>query len=357
MVDELASVVDSPSGRTESVLSSINGELLSYFTPHPLQELLDRSRVHRELPTFSRNVSLGLSLALARVASKRGLAGEVDKAQAARLCAAITGQRQFCRLEDILALGGEISPKAKELREEIVFAGARVASRSRRIFAPYGALPELMRQLEAVACLSTPESDPAALVAIAGFYCTAMHPFMDGNGRWTRVVAASIGAKAGAPLLASINVVMQNVCKKELADWIWPQVEAMGMRNYLGMSLQFERELISGFRQSGVLEFMEPLVQQSLAACRARGDCEKIITRLLVHLEIPRDEIRELLGSSNRSTNGWIERIERASQGLLVFENDRLRATELALRIDEAIVVAKLHALQTGDSGVESITQ
>ena len=265
---------DQPSGRTDSLKSTIDGRLLTYFTPDSLTELLDRYRATTiaNVPTLGADPT-ALALALARPASARSADGEVDTRQAERFCAAICQKKNWKTPDEFSDLAAEISPHlTARARNEIVFSGGPTATRSEHIYAPFSAIPPLMQSLSDGLSNHLSGVDATLRAAIVGFFCVHVHPFMDGNGRWSRLVAFSTSIEDGIGMArAMCNVSFQNLLKRELGEIIWPDSRRQGLRKYLEASLMFEQEFSHGYVGSKLERSINALHELSQRAASRTG--------------------------------------------------------------------------------------
>lgn len=224
--------IDRPAGRFEGSVSGITGQPLRYFIPDPLPELLRRCGGFKHRRKAGQN-DIPTALLLARAAARRGIAGRVDESQARRFCELIIGARNCSSVDTMKRLGAEIRSRNDGFREEIAYAGGNVASAAKIIFAPHGCIPELFYSLSEGFDGITVDDDPGLVAAITGFFCVRMHPFLDGNGRWSRLIAATAGMRAGSITPAMSSVVFQNCAKQDLVDAVWEEACNSGLREYL----------------------------------------------------------------------------------------------------------------------------
>lgn len=232
-MDTYSNDVDCPPGRTDAMASAITGGMLRYFTPDPLPTLLKSCRRGAKTSTVAAQVVPDIALALAGPASKRR--GRIDGNLAGLHIDVALGRLQLDSAERMIALGQRIGPRSKALRCEMVYADAPIPSLARQIYAHHERLPELMASLyDAFDSPEMAESlDAVTLTAVTGFFCVQAHPFVDGNGRWSRLIAAAFGAKAGYPTEAMLCALFLNSCEDVLSEHIWPSSRSYGLRDYL----------------------------------------------------------------------------------------------------------------------------
>lgn len=305
-----------PMGRHDSVPSAITGAPLTYFTPSPLGELLERHAP----PPNARSFGFGASAAdhcliLLRSASLSG-GRVVDVEQARRLGGSWLQPPAFASLGSLVALARSISPRVAGLREEISFVGGATASQAKHIFAPASALPGLTAELVQTLSAETSGYDGAALAALVGFWAVHAHPFADGNGRWSRTLALSAGARsdARAAMAAAVFLSVEN---QLLCERIWPGARRSGAVRYLDAVAAFERAL---FERLDAMPRLSALLSEAHATVRAaaRGS-KRLSDGLLVQLHaeggLALSELAARCGLSARVAAGAAQRMRDA--GLL----------------------------------------
>jgi hypothetical protein len=337
--------LDSATGRTDAVPSGISGCPLRYFTPYPLELLLERCR---GLETrWQDEDDFFLPLALARAASGHGTSRKVDEQQVRRLGATLLSRAVPRTSEALFELVPSIAPKAGKLREQIVFSGGPSASHANHIYAPHGALPELLESLLAALGSDLKEISPTAVSALVGFFCVHMHPFVDGNGRWSRVVAVSAGAQAGSATSAIIGAIVQCHGSVKLADDIWPVTRSYGLRGYLQFVHAFETEFRSSLVRSAIPEEARHLSQEIMGACKDRRRAARILIELYASTQIPLANLRTALGLSQRSFEGLTERL-RARRSEFITVSDQTLGTNTLLNEIQTIATDSIQRIQQG---------
>lgn len=342
LIASLSTEADRPVGRVEGVASALTGRPLRYFIPDSLPELLTRYGV----PDRSRYINHDpyVAFVLARSASRRGIGGKVDIAQALRFCDIVAGRKTYETLPQLMELGRQISPGNTGLRQEIIFAGATVASEAEHIFAPYPMLPQLMDSLVQENERKW-EIDAAALMALVGFYCVHMHPFLDGNGRWSRMVASSIATSVGQPITAMFGAVFLNACKAELAYQIWPSVRAYGARRYLLLALSFDEEIELVLHKQGVFDTAAALNAELRKASNNLRDFQTSAASIYTSGSLPLERLKAMLGMSNRTFTGMLEKISFIGGGSIDLSRGCMDVTGLLAQVDCAVAIVKESSL------------
>jgi len=331
--------MDRPAGRVEGTVSGINGQPLRYFVPDTLPELLQRCSGFKHERECGKN-DVPMALTLARAAARRRIAGKVDEVQARRFCDLIIGARAYASADAMKRLGIEISSRNHGLREEIVYAGGTIPSAAKIIFAPHGYVPALFDSLSEGLDAITFDDDAGLTAAVTGFFCVSMHPFLDGNGRWSRLIAVEAGMRAGFIASAMSSAVFQNAAKQELADDVWPRTRHSGLREYLELSLRFEKSLLAQLAERGIARASDAIWSQLKQSVRGRLALQEAALGLFAGQRLAIGRLRELCGASERAMNGMIERLLHESGGLLELEATHLTMRPLHESMEKAIQAA-----------------
>lgn len=333
-LETLPASCDIPPGRTDRIISGITGRPLAYFTPDPLPELLSRlpQSEHGAISTGDADAAF----ALVQAAAQRN-AGDTDVSQAVRYCEVLTGYRHLNTVADMLGTGGDISPRAACLREEIVFSGGRTASLAEQIFAPAPVLRHLIESL-AEGMQALPGSDTNAnailLAATVGFYAVHTHPFLDANGRWSRLQSAYAAKTVGNPLDGMISATMQSSAKNRLSNDIWPVTRQAGFRGYFRFAMEFgckfsamiSPALVATTKINGVLR----------NSITSRRSCNTAITQLHSTGSLELSDLRSIAGISMKSALGISQKIREAAGDFTETTSSSIRIHTLHTLIKEA---------------------
>lgn len=341
--------IDRPAGRMEGAVSALTGQPMRYFVPDPLPELLqrcgDRKLVRESLPE-----DVPVALALARAAAHRNVTGKADEAQARRFCELIIGSRSHLTLDALIQLGTEISLRNKGIREEIVYAGGTVPSAAKIIFAPHGCLPQLVDSLLIGLETIDQDSDPGLVAAVTGFFCVSAHPFLDGNGRWSRLIAVAAGMRAGFATPAMSAVIFQNAGKQKLADDVWPETRYAGLRQFLELSLRFEEVLMAQLREKGITHASEVAWTQLRKSVKGRPAFQEVVLALYAQQGVRVNRLRELCGLSEKAMKGTLERVAHESNGLIDMDGANLSTRPLHEVINQTVQNTKDTVFNWSDS-------
>lgn len=240
-----------PVGRFDAIQSSLTGKLLRYFTPNPLPDLIREWGKTTAPPSrLTDENDTAIALLLMRPAAAHALTSSYDLHQAQRFGEVIFGRLQAESPTDLISLGTAISPKVGGLREEIVFSGGPNASHAKHIFAPYGVLLEQIEYFSRGIKTVPSAIDPGVGANIVGFCGAHLHPFTDGNGRWSRLLAAQTARRARNPAAGLLSAAFQSWCKEFLTQEIWPASRHEGLELYLDIGKQFETAALGALRAS-----------------------------------------------------------------------------------------------------------
>lgn len=333
--------IDQPAGYFSGVASGITGNTLRYFTPDPLPDLLHRATTPGWKIRSERNGSA--ALLLLRAASRRPSETEPNFGQAQRIMSVLFEGRRFQSLEALIQLGGSISSKASQIREEIIFVGGPISSTARHIYAPYGALPDLMQSLvEGLHSQSVSECDPLVATAMVAAYCNYMHPFKDGNGRWARVVALSSAATNAHAWPSMTMLVFLNAARTKLTNEIFPQAATSGFRSYLRAASIFEDALTAELESAGAFEAATVVGELLQGAAKQQVKWRFFASKLFVSGRIEIEMFRQSCGVSKRVADGFADRMSAALPRFAERTKDHINIEMLLKNVDNAIQVAAL---------------
>ncbi len=347
------SPIDRPTGRADYAHSAVSGQTLTYFTPDGLGDLLLRcgqrantSRV--ELPDDASHRDA--ALVLVRAIARRGRPKQVDIPQAQRLSQIILGGLKPQSVNDLVALAGSISARNKAIREQIVFSVGNQPHGNQFVFAPYSEVPALVDDLVQVIRTFDVDIDPAVGAAVAGYYALHAHPFLDGNGRWSRLVAAHVGSRLGSPLIATLAVAFLSACKDDLVREVWPNTRAFGLRRFLTASLQFERLLLGHMTEANLFQDTHNITYLLRKAMRSRTSGDSVLRVLYSTGEISLVALRSAGSLSVRAADGLIEQIVAGSEGNAIYDRSCLKVEPLLAAVDRAIYLSKTQLFESGNS-------
>lgn len=307
-METLPAGCDIPPGRTDRIVSGITGRPLAYFTPDPLPELLDRLLPSSPL-ALPAPEGIDTAFLLARPAAQRN-PGDINISLATSFCEILSGSRHLATTDDILKIGAILSPRAARLRQEIVFSGGPTASFSEHIFTPPTQLPGQIEALTETMRLlrENPTSlDPTLLAACVGFYSVHTHPFLDANGRWSRLQSAYAAKLVGNPLAGMISATMQSTARDRLANEIWPTTRRSGFRELFIFAIRYHTNLAA--RISPALSIATRINNELTKSISNKRALAGAMTELYVTGRIESSRLRAITGLSLKATSGITGRI------------------------------------------------
>ena len=307
--EELSVGLDAPAGRIDVIPSAVTGKPLRYATPAKLSELLQRCLVY-PAPEQLNACDPVLVPWLFPVGAYRASKGVIDSEQARRLGEIAHRHVNHLSYESVLQLGQDIHPATKSLREEIVFSGAGSASHANHVYTPHELLPALIEDLIMVLNRPPTNIDAGVFAAIVGFYCSCIHPFKDGNGRWTRVLAMQAAVSAGSPKDGVLVCAFLAMFYAELAGDIWPACFSNGMRRYLSAVTRFRDVLHRKVDESAQKPAVGDLLETLKASARSAREYERLVIQVFSRNALDPQEIKKFYGLSTRRMEGLSARIQ-----------------------------------------------
>lgn len=304
--------IDSPAGRMDTIPSSLTPGLLRYFTPYPLTDLLDRSQ---ELSIDDAQLSAvgatSLPFLISGALSFRD--GRFDPRQSAILVDIALGNVRLESVQDLLAIGRALGVRSPEMRSEMVYADAPIASLASVIFAHHEAVPALMNELAVGINHAGVEVHPYLQAIVTGFYCVHVHPFLDGNGRWSRAVAAATGISSHALLESYVGALFMCACKDELARTGWGRARTNGLREYIERALRFRKLFIEEVAEClvGDTERVFSLISEF---SKTRSCRNALLTSIYSKGEVGAESIRMACNVSRKVADGRISAMQMQAE-------------------------------------------
>lgn len=339
----LGSGLDIPTAHFDIVPSGVTGKPLRYVTPESLSELLDRCQSYVTIE-HSESPDAALVAWLLPIAAYRASVGLIDAQQALLLGQVAYRHSDYRTHASMLELGARIHPAARSLREEIAFSGARSASEANHLYTPHDRVPALVAELVEILRKPPSKLDPAIFAAVVGFYCSCVHPFKNGNGRWARIMTMQAGMAAGSSVAGAVACSYLAMFYAELAGTIWPGSYVNGLRRYLSIFNSFKNELCIKINISRKKLAIQDLLEVLESCARSRREYEGIVIRVFAHNALDLNDIKLSCGMSTRRLQGLIERIEGICQthGVPELKNEPAMITDIWTIASEA----KLSALE-----------
>ncbi len=337
--------IDSPSGRVDTIPSSLTGGILRYFTPYPLTELLDRAKAFEPgIASIETASSSSLPILISSAMSLRG--GQLDQRQLAVFLDMALGNTQVQSLRDLLALGGRLGVRVPEIRREIVYADAPIPSKASIIFAHYEAVPALMDSVVSEINRSAYKIDPYTKAVVTGFFCAQMHPFLDGNGRWSRAVAAATGIASGAMADSYLAALFLSTCKDDLAQVVWAKTRMYGLRDYLERAFLFREAFLQEMPEAVIADTEKVLSAVSVFS-KTKRSRHDLLAAIFSNRGIDAESVRKFCNVSSRVADG---RIQELLWIATTYSNDDPRTS---IRVPwRSVLIAGVHAKRAAMEGV-----
>ena len=300
---------DTPPGRLDFAHSAATVRTLAYFTPDPLSQLLDRY-ARKGLITTDEREERALILLFSVVSASHDATG-LDAAQAIRLADSAFGRLVCPDSRAAIALAKEICPRVQGLRGEVVFAGATNASAAVHVFAPHEAVARQFDGFVSAARCPPHEAHPSDVAAITAFCGIHLHPFLDGNGRWSRLIAAQGAATAGSGASGVIAAAFQSQCKTLLTKFVWPQARASGLSRYLAINSMFEQHVRPALRPGSEQDVIIHLLALIERYANNKRAADKAAVLLLTSEKNPEaaDALRSTLSLSDKRFRWFIDQL------------------------------------------------
>lgn len=286
--------------------SNLTNKPLKYFVPRRLTVLAKQYSVcPRSSISFINEDALALFIA--RECSTR--AGDLlDVEQMGRYSAVISGGWSYTSTDDVISLAHQISKKNQSFRGEISFAGAFAASDAKILYAPHNLVKSLMDDLGVFLLEDNSGNDCVVVSALTGYYAVHVHPFTDGNGRLSRLLAAYAGGCSGSIMRAVINVAFQERCKHYIADKLWVNLTSDGLERYLDACFEFEQILLNDKLFCARIKSLDSAITEIRRCVGSRSAAWTVLKHLAVGNRIGCDELRHIVGTSKKAAAGCVAR-------------------------------------------------
>jgi hypothetical protein len=288
--------------------------MLSIVTPAPLPELLatigpdeDEAAVGESSPA-----RLAMLLPIVGFRSSRQV---IDGAQAQRAGEIAFGHARYVDMPSLVALAVLVDRRNKGFREDMVFSGAHSASAANHVYAPPEEVPGHFAML--AGALASPPAGIAAypFALVAGYYTSALHPFIGGNGRWSRLVALQAGVAAGRPADGLMAAAFMACLNSTLAGTVWPRATDGGLHEYLSLGQRFREAMRSASAGAGVLRDVEGLHDALAPYAPSRRELERCLVRTLAADGIDLQELKTRFALSAKRAAGLTQLLVQAFPG------------------------------------------
>lgn len=304
--------IDSPTGRIDTIPSSLTGGMLRYFTPYPLKDLLESSQafaVHID-PMEDAHVE-SLPLLISGALSFRG--GQFDQRQSSLLVDINLGKMSVQSVSDLLAFASRLGIRMPIVRREMVYADAPIPSMASIIFAHHESVPALVESLVAGMNREGEEIHPYLAAIITGFFCAHVHPFLDGNGRWSRMVAAATGARLQAFAESYLGALYISACKNELIRDVWSRTRIYGIREYVERALLFRKKFL-GEIKGFVIEDTNNLLSEISSITKTRSSRRELLMAIYSNGGFGPESMRAACNVSRKVADGRVAELRRIAR-------------------------------------------
>lgn len=309
--------------------SALTGASLTYLIPRRISEVA-RCLATRSKPSPDPYTAWAL---LPVLAHESGEFGSVHSGgQLGKMCIeAMTGRLVLKDVTDLVAYGPKLSEKNKGIRRELSFGGGPTASTSQMLYPPANLLPDLLADLSNFLSSDLSTLDPLEVSVLTGDYAVAMHPFTDGNGRWSRLLSIASGHLSGGT--------WESMVAAALRKRGWGSVKHLllsarhqGLDKYLSLAHSFENSLYSQFNEKRLFAISKDIVSLLAPNGSPEGWALYLLERLLWFGSLDASWIRQKLNCSSRKAEGLISGLEAASSGRLERSGGLLSAQGLLSR-------------------------
>lgn len=310
-----AAVAGRPAARVDRVASSVTGRVLNFVTPVPLPELLCGLGADAEGPATGAPDVASMALLLP-IVGFRSSQRVIDSAQAQRAGDMAFAHARYTDHAQLVELARLIDPRSRGLREDMMFSGAYSASAANHVYAPPEEVPQHFGML--AAALSAPPSGIAAypFALVAGYYASALHPFVGGNGRWSRLVALQAATAAGRPADGLMAAAFMATLNATLAGTIWPRAVDAGLQEYVGLGLRFRSALQAECLEPQALQGISSLLAILGRYSPSRRELERCLVRTMASDAIDLADIKTRFALSAKRAAGLAEALQQAGPGI-----------------------------------------
>lgn len=335
---------NAPIGEHLIVRSQLTGLPLTYFVPYPITQLVAQLKPSSAGTSVSPPVALWLLVPFLCRRNCR-VPGFIEPAMIRAHAALMAGQMVLQSIEDLEGLAAGLDPKVKGLRQQICYAGGKTPSAAQRIYAPASDLPALMDSLvEFLQRSDLAQWDALETAVLVGEYAVRIHPFVDGNGRWSRVLTVWAGARSGDHWAGAAAAVF---CKAawEQAHPLLESVSNRGLAPYFETARMFSDSLYAAAAEQELVSDIERLVLILDTAITAPASKHRLLAEFLARGALREDVVQRGLACSKRKAAGVIDAIASIGVPWIRRSNATLSCTMLHAamnqQIERAISVAK----------------
>lgn len=293
-----------PCGQLVIVPSSVTGKPLAYFTPLGATELAACFTPQPIVHTDRRRAAPWLLLRVFAAMESGGAAALYAQAMAGTLPA-------HSRAE-LVSIASRIDPANNALRAQISFAGGKTPSTATHIYAPPSELGRLVDDLAAFLRSPALHEDPVQRAVVAMLAAVKAHPFVDGNGRWSRLLAIVAAQGAGDPWAGMApGLLTKKQWSNDLAD-----LEAFSRHGIAAFTQRvrvFSDSLYAACRAQGLVDAIDAVAAWLDAHVVSRKQRVALMSRLAGDGRLSVATLRAVLECSEKKAAGLVDRLAAAS--------------------------------------------
>ncbi len=339
-------VCSGPMSDWVSLPSALTGSVLTYTIPRPIAELAAHLRT-RVIPAPTRlpHAHWLLLPILADSDGEFGRSGKYSDLGQMHV-AALTGKLKIASVCDLIEIGKRLDPRNLGIRKQISFGGGKSASVARFIYPPANVLPGLMSQLSEFLNTNLDDYVATEIAALVGNFAVDMHPFVDGNGRWSRLLTLAVGQR--------VSAAWEGIAVAALRKRGWSGVKGIlressykGFARYSELASQFESELYAKFDECGLIREMESIAEIISTGVRSQLVGAALLGELMWSGQLSGVRLRRVLNCSERKADGLLRDLSalRADGGCCVPIPCGLSCVPLFRRVAEAFDQATQHVI------------
>ncbi len=336
---------DAPFGRHVTIPSSMTGRPLTYFIPHPITELSSRLSPSQQHSATSSSVAAWLLTPFMCRRDGR-TSGTVEPAMIRAHARLMAGQIVINTRSDLIELAVNLEPRACRLREQISYAGGRTPSTAQTIYAPASDLPILMDSLAAFLKGDLEEKEASEVAALVNEYAIRVHPFVDGNGRWTRLLTAYAGARSG-DLWAGVATAVFRKTGWAVARRTLDRASHYGLVPYFDAVRRFSIALFAALDNRGLCANVEQLVALLNSVVTSPAHRCRLLAEFLARGSLQESILQKGLACSQKKAAGIVDAIASLAIPWVSKRREELSCAALFEEADERVsyVLRKLNKI------------
>ncbi len=292
-----------------TVPSALTGMPLSYFCPHPLRELANTWLSDRDIASSVEIASDKVGgLLLVRCLLSAGLLPRSEHNPVSDF-ALFLRPRILKSKADMMLLWGEITGRPPKFREAISFSGGASPSTAAHIFSPHQEIERLFDDMCEFLDEDLRGYPVLKVVALLHYYALEVHPFPNGNGRWSRQLAIATSARMGDIWSAAILLTLYANHEGQVVS-AWRRAQDHGLGGYLDGCEAYRERLRLHLENSIFVRSARALHAALVELCGMR-DADAIFCLQIHGGSLDQARISSLLGCSRKKSQGIFELVER----------------------------------------------